>query len=86
MIGSTIMGARAAPTPQEVTGQKEFGNRLSEMPNLSLISIAALVIDVALKPTMRVLQVCVRLVVRCIQCPTGQRIGELEACRGAIPD
>jgi hypothetical protein len=55
IIGKATMGARAAPTPQEVTGQKEFGKCASETPNLSLISIAALVIDVALKPTMKVL-------------------------------
>ena len=55
MIGRMNIGARAAPMPHEVTGQKECGKWSSEMPNLSLISIAALVIDVALKPTMSVL-------------------------------
>ena len=55
MIGNMTMGARAAPKPQDVTGQKECGKCSSEMPNLSLISSAALVIAVALKPTISVL-------------------------------
>ena len=55
MIGSTIIGAKAAPAVQEVTGQNEFGKSWSEMPKRLLIRPAALVMDVAFKPTMKVL-------------------------------
>jgi len=56
MIGRMTIGARAAPVFHAVTGQKEWGNFSSETPNRSLISIAALVIDVELRPTMSVLE------------------------------
>ena len=54
------MGPRAAPTVQEVTGQKDFGNEASLIPNWSLMTLEALVIEVALNPTMKVLEVEVR--------------------------
>ena len=55
------MGPRAAPTVQEVTGQKEFGNEASLIPNWSLMTLEALVMEVALSPTMKVLEVEVRV-------------------------
>ena len=55
MIGNTTIGANAAPTPQEVTGQNEFGKCSSEMLNRSLISIDAAVMEVAFRLTIKVL-------------------------------
>lgn len=51
-----IIGVRAAPKAHEVTGQKEFGKRASEMLNRSFTARGALVITAALKPTMKQLQ------------------------------
>ena len=55
IMGSTTMGVTAAPTAQDVTGQKEFGKCSSDIWKSPFIWFAALVMDAAFRPTMNVL-------------------------------
>jgi hypothetical protein len=56
-MGSTSIGARAAPVFHATTGQKESGKVKSLIPNSLLMGVAAAVIEVELSPTISVLHV-----------------------------
>lgn len=53
--GKANIGATAAPTFQAVMAQKEFGKLASLMVYWALIWAAAGVMEVAFRPTMRVM-------------------------------